>query len=96
MKLFRSYHMALLLTLVVLNVADEFVFGAVPAPTAKTDPNIRDFSEVSCSALKYRIYISSFLSIPNIILYVLLFLASVVYIRYLCHQSITTETVKDY
>ncbi|AGE09934.1 envelope glycoprotein N [Elephantid betaherpesvirus 1] len=86
----------LFLTLFALNVAQEFVFGATPAPTVKTDLNIRDFSKSSCSALKYRIYVSSFVSVLNIILYVLLFLASVVYIRYLCHQSITTETVKDY
>ncbi|UEH20515.1 envelope glycoprotein N [Elephant endotheliotropic herpesvirus 2] len=64
------------------------------SPTA--DPNVRYFSKPSCSATTYRIYVSSFVSILHIVLYTFLFLASVIYVRYLCHQSITTETVKDY
>ncbi|QOE74437.1 envelope glycoprotein N [Elephant endotheliotropic herpesvirus 3A] len=59
-------------------------------------PNIRDFGKPECSATEYLIYASSFLSILNIVVYALLFFASVVYVRYLCHKSITTDAVKSY
>ncbi|UVZ34379.1 envelope glycoprotein N [Elephant endotheliotropic herpesvirus 3B] len=59
-------------------------------------PSIQDFGKPECSATEYLIYVSSFLSILNIVVYVLLFFASIVYIRYLCHKSITTDAIKSY
>ncbi|UVZ35253.1 envelope glycoprotein N [Elephant endotheliotropic herpesvirus 5B] len=93
---YRSFCFTLIVTLISMIVAQEFVFGEPPAPTVKVDINIQDFSKPSCSAVTYRIYVSSFVSILNIILYTLLSLASLIYVRYLCHQSITEETVKSY
>ncbi|AHC02849.1 envelope glycoprotein N [Proboscivirus elephantidbeta5] len=93
MTLLRTFKY-ILFTILVLSIFDTIHGDDNPSPTA--NPNIRYFSTPSCSATTYRIYASSFVSILHIVLYTFLFLASVIYVRYLCHQSITTDTVKDY
>nr|ALN42259.1 envelope glycoprotein N [Elephant endotheliotropic herpesvirus 4] len=70
--------------------------GEAVAVSTTPPPSVKDFGKPECAATEYRIYVSSFLSILNIVVYVLLFFASIVYVRYLCHKSITTDAIKSY
>ncbi|ALM25996.1 envelope glycoprotein N [Proboscivirus elephantidbeta4] len=88
-----SYTLYVLLTW----TTDMVAYGTAAEVKATTPPpNIKEFGDAECSATEYRIYASSFLSILNIVVYVLLFFASIVYVRYLCHKSITTDAIKSY